>query len=374
MAPHLSPAELHWLHGLHCAGETVVEAHASLSDRREQAGIPAPDLTTVRRALKQYAQRTSAVETRGRKRKMTDRAVHGMDKARKAMSKAVDGDFEIHWDDLVRKTRARVHRTTAKRSMNRAGLNVAWRRAREKPLRQPEHEAARVDWCLGRRHRRSGYWVDNIDMIIDNKTFVVPTNRAARKYIRKCQVRGHLRLPGEGLQSEFTRPSTRKNRMNTGGRVSVCAGLSNGKVVLWQYLDKTWNGDAAAELYTGPLLRTLRQHRGDKRRYVILEDNDPSGYKSSKGMSAKAAVNISTIDLPAYSADLNPLDYSIWQEINVRMSARAPVGRETMAAFKRRLRRTAMSLPEAVVRKAIGALPKRIQAVVDAEGRSIPCD
>ena len=91
-------------------------------------------------------------------------------------------------------------------------------------------------------------------------------------------------------------------------------------------------------------------------------------------MSAKAAVNISTIDLPAYSADLNPLDYSIWQEINVRMSARAPVGRETMAAFKRRLRRTAMSLPEAVVRKAIGALPKRIQAVVDAEGRSIPCD
>ena len=121
------------------------------------------------------------MESRGRKRKMTDRAVHGMENIRKKMTKEADGDYEIHWNDLVRKTRARVHRTTAKRSMNRAGLNVAWRRAREKPLRKPEHEQARVDWCLARRHRRPGYWADGIDMIIDNKTFVVPACRAARK-------------------------------------------------------------------------------------------------------------------------------------------------------------------------------------------------
>ena len=352
----------------------MVEAHASLTDRRAQSGLPAPDLTTVRRALKHFAQRNAAVESRGRKRKMTDRAVHGMENIRKKMTKGADGGYEIHWNDLVRKTRARVHRTTAKRSMNRAGLNVAWRRAREKTRRKPEHEQARVDWCLARRHRRHGYWADGIDMIIDNKTFVVPTCRAARKYVRKCQVRGHLRLPGEGLQSEFTRPSTRKNRMNTGGRVSVCAGLSNGKVVLWQCLGKKWSGDAAAKLYTGPMLKALRKHRGVKRQYTILEDNDPSGYKSTKGKNAKAAVNIDTVDLPGYSADLNPLDYSIWQEINTRMLARAPAGRESMAAFKLRLRRTALSLPEAVVRKAVDALPKRIQAVVDAKGRSIPCD
>ena len=144
MAPHLSSNELHWLHGLHCAGETMVEAHASLTDRRAQSGLPAPDLTTVRRALKHFAQRNAAVESRGRKRKMTDRAVHGMENIRKKMTKEADGDYEIHWNDLVRKSRARVHRTTAKRSMNRAGLNVAWRRAREKPLRKPEHEQAQT--------------------------------------------------------------------------------------------------------------------------------------------------------------------------------------------------------------------------------------
>ena len=118
--------------------------------------------------------------------------------------------------------------------------------------------------------------MNDVDMIIDNKTFTVPTSPAARKYKRRCHVRGHLRLASEGLKPEYTRPGTRKNRMNTGGRVSVCAGLSNGKVAMWQYLDKRWSGEAAAELYKGPIRKALMKSRGAKVSYTVLEDGDPA--------------------------------------------------------------------------------------------------
>ena len=374
MAPHLTQEELAWAHGVASGGCRPVQVHEMLCKRRADAGLAMPDLTTVRRALKEFARRTSGVEARGRKRKLSARAVHGMERARRRLNKDADGDREVHWRDIMKKCRVKVHRSTARRSFKREGLDVAWRRAREKPLRKVEHEQARKDWCDARRRRSAAYWTDTVDMIIDNKTFPVPTSAAARKYTKKSHVRGHLRLPSEGLKPEYTRPGTRKNRMNAGGRVSVCAGLSNGRVVMWKYLDKRWNGAAAAELYRGAILKALKKNRGMKVRYTIVEDGDPTGYKSSVGKQGKRDAGISTIDLPPYSADLNPLDYSIWEAITNRMLERAPKGRESVAAFKKRLRRTALNLPEAIVRKAIGAMPKRIQAVYEAKGQNIACD
>ena len=83
--------------------------------------------------------------------------------------------------------------------------------------------------------RPGTFYADKVDLIIDNKKFDVPTHDAARKYLRKGRVRGHLRLPSEGLQEELTKPCKKKNRMNPGGSVSVCAGVSNCRIVLWEY-------------------------------------------------------------------------------------------------------------------------------------------
>ena len=41
------------------------------------------------------------------------------------------------------------------------------------------------------------------------------------------------------------------------------------------YLKQTWNGEEAAAIYEGPIMETLREQHGEKRRYFILEDNDP---------------------------------------------------------------------------------------------------
>ena len=176
------------------------------------------------------------------------------------------------------------------------------------------------------------------------------------------------------MQPEMTKPNRKKNRMNTGGHVLVCAGISGGRIVLWEYLSRSWSGQAAADLYAGPILKTLKKHRGDKRKYLLVEDNDRTGYKSKKAMAAKAAAKIEAIEWPKYSPDLNPLDYAIWDAIEARMKDGNPSENETVQAYRQRLRRTALRLPEAVVRKAVAGIPARMKAVVEAKGGNIPRD
>ena len=84
-----------------------------------------------------------------------------------------------------------------------------------------------------------------------------------------------------------------------------------------------------------------------------MEDNDPAGYKSNRAIETKRAVGIEALSLPPRSPDLNPLDYSIWAEINRKMrqqeAAWPATKRETRPDYLRRLRRTAMSLPKAYI-------------------------
>ena len=162
--------------------------------------------------------------------------------------------------------------------------------------------------------------------------------------------------------------------MNTGVVAKVCAGISNGRLVLWEYLRSRWNGEEAARLYRGPLIKTLRKCRGRKTRYMVFEDNDPAGYKSSKGVQAKADLGIRSVPSPPYSPDLNPLDYFVWDEIERRMINNAPREVESVSAYKKRFRLTALRLPRDLVTRAVRAMPGRMRAVVDAKGHSIKCD
>ena len=109
------------------------------------------------------------------------------------------------------------------------------------------------------------------------------------------------------------------------------------------------------------------------KRYNILEDNDPTGYKSSKAKDAKKAAGMVPIELPPRSPDLNPLDFSLWAEVNRRMRAQekkfAPSKRETRQTYLKRLRRTAMNLPESYINNIMGhAMAKRCQLLAQAKG------
>ena len=55
MAPRLTRDELQWLHEIARNGISVVDTYELFVKRRKKARVAIPDLTTIRRALKQYA-------------------------------------------------------------------------------------------------------------------------------------------------------------------------------------------------------------------------------------------------------------------------------------------------------------------------------
>ena len=159
-----------------------------------------------------------------------------------------------------------------------------------------------------------------------------------------------------------------KHRMNTGPNAKLCAGIIGGKVRIWHYLPATWNKAAAVDFYTKVLSPALKHYHGDKKRYTIIEDNDPTGYKSGPALEAKASLKIHPMEFPRYSPDLNPLDFALWNEVERRMSEQEQPEDETVDEFKARLRRTALMIPKAVVTKMLASVKHRAQIIYDNNG------
>jgi len=141
--------------------------------------------------------------------------------------------------------------------------------------------------------------------------------------------------------------------------------------MLWHQVEGVWNGAAAEALYTGALKTALCHNYPRKRSHKVLEDNDPTGYKSSAGEAAKRASNIQVFEIPCRSPDLNPLDYAIWAEVNKRMRQQElnwKKKKETREQFLARLETTAQGLERDFVDKVIGNMAVRCERLYMAKG------
>ena len=105
-----------------------------------------------------------------------------------------------------------------------------------------------------------------------------------------------------------------------------------------------------------------------------MEDNDPTGYKSTRAKTAKVELGIVPIEFPAYSPDLNPLDFSLWSEVEARMAKGDLRLKETSAQYMGRLRRTALAIPEAVIRRMLADMKPRAESIYANDGGHIPRD
>ena len=166
----------------------------------------------------------------------------------------------------------------------------------------------------------------------------------------------------------------KKYKYNPGARgAMVLAGVGHGRVLVWEVIDgRNWNGDVAAEMYTGPIKAALKRAAPRKRKWRILEDNDPSGFKCKKGLAAKTAAQIESFDIPRRSPALNVCDYALWTKISRRMRATeaqwTPGRTESRKQYLARLQRTAMALSQSFVDASIGGMKRRCRSLYEAGG------
>jgi len=347
---------------------------AYLGKRRKRTNPPQkpPDVGTIQRFIRRRTHNRTK-ETRGRKRQITKKKFATLNAVRKKLIKEAEAAKEVTLADVKKKSKVKASTSTISRAYLEYG-KVKWRAARQKPQRSKEHMKERTEICEGWKHLPAKHFAEDVDIIIDNKRWDAPTSAAARKYLAKQHVRGHLRTRKEGLTEGFTKPNKKKHRMNPGGSVLVTAGLSGDKVVVWETIKGRWNAQAAADMYTGPIKKALKKARPGKTSWKVLEDNDPTGYSAKKAVKAKKTMKLPTMKLPRYSPDLNPWDFTLWENIRVRMAKNAPEGKETVKAFKKRLRSTALRTPRSQVKASVASIRKRIAAVAAAKGGNISID
>ena len=132
-------------------------------------------------------------------------------------------------------------------------------------------------------------------------------------------------------------------------------------------------GQVAADLYSGPIRRALKKAHPGARAWRVLEDNDPTGFKSKTGEAAKKESGIEVFRIPKRSPQLNVCDYALWAEINKRRRQNErrwnANKKETRGAYLKRLRRTALRLPKTFIDKSISNTKVRCQRLLAARGR-----
>ena len=143
MGKHLSDTEMDNIQKWKASSWTAVQIHKRLSTDRGRRRQAPPDLTIVRRFVKGKTFKQSATETLGRKKSLSVADLRTMDRVRNELITKADGEREVTWGEVIRKSRvATVDRSTAAKHMH-AELGVKPRRPRAKLTRNDIDEANR---------------------------------------------------------------------------------------------------------------------------------------------------------------------------------------------------------------------------------------
>ena len=294
----------------------------------------------------------------------------------KAYIKQAKGRYRITYQIIKNRTRCKASVKTIMREFHKRG--TTFRKMREKPLLTDEDIADRFSFGRKYKGKPPGWWLKKIDAHWDGKWFKVFLNGKARKHAATQKVFGAFRGcgDGDGLKAPYVR-SRKDLKYNTGARgVMVLAAVGKGKVLLWEYLHKKrWSAKTAADMHSGPLAKALRKAYPCRRKFTVLEDNDPSGFKTQAAEKAKKAAGIKPFVIPKRSPQLNVMDFAIWAKVNTNMRAQerrwAANRKETRDQYLLRLWRTAMRLSPKVINKSIMNMKVRCQRLYDAKGGHI---
>ena len=250
--------------------------------------------------------------------------------------------------------------------------NIKFRRMRTKPVLTKADKQDRFKFAQKFRSKSKAWLVKNVHMHIDVKTFPAYVHAKARDVAAMRAVRGAYRAPGQGLDEAYV-VMPRELRYNPGVKsIKILGGLANGSARLWHTLPAKWNGKEAAQTYTGCVLRSLKRAWPGKRVFHVLEDNDPTGFKSKLGEAAKKEAGIKVFSIPKRSPDLNVCDYALWNAVNRKMRKQERsfprTKRETRTEYVARLRRAAQGLSRGFVERSVGDMKRRCQLLYRSRG------
>ena len=353
----------------------ISEEELRLAKKWFAAGVTPADIaerlgrdksTVTRRCVKMLGRKRQ-----GRKKALSEAQVDFLERRLEQLIVKAKGRYHVTAKMFKRSTRMKVSARCISDALHKR--NVYFRKLREKPMLTIENRKARMAFACKFKGKTKGWWNAHVHAFIDGEHFQVYLNGKERLYAAQHATYGAYRKPGKGLSGAYVKPK-RTLKRNTGARSAlVMAGIGRGRCLMWhEVFNSRWNGAVAEHMYKQPLAKALRKTWAEKRRWTVLEDNDPTGFKSGAARRAKIAVNITTFAIPPRSPDLNPCDFALWKEINKRMRKQElqwkSSRRESREQYLHRLKRTATRLPRNFIEGSVGDMARRCKRLHDAQG------
>ena len=367
MPLHLTASEM-CLVDTRRTGTTPLDILAEINKGRKKRKEPDLAANAVYRYLKGGTHVRGRTETRGRKEVLSNQDKLRLNQTRRRLVKKAKNEKRVIWDDVIAAANLpkKVHKKTVASKLNER-FKITYKPARAKvPISEEDAKKRKKiakQWAL----RPASFWSTKVHCYYDNKAFPMPLSPKQRARFRQTRVVGHLRAASEGLDQGFTKPRQKHSFIGVPS-VTISAAVAKDRVIMWHVVEGSWNGQAAADVYQGEMIKALRRTWGARRKFTIVEDGDKKGNQSGKGLRAKEAAGIEAMVLPPRTPNWMPLDYSIWDKIVQTLDETAPAGHESKKDFLARLKRTAKTLPKGYVKKTIGKMRQRILDVVEAKG------
>ena len=382
---HFSPRELALMDGMLKKREKPKKIISALLRGRKRNKVAPPSKSAVYRYLSGETYQRDASETRGVSSIIGEREMKVYDSVRTKLLKEAENDYVVTWDDiaeegqrglrkrkLIKRSQCGLAPDTLRKRMNNE-LNVRKRPAPTHAVRTEDEEKRRKLQAQDWQKHKASFWQDGVHAYIDNKKFVMARTPAQRKQMRQSRVCYHLRKPEERTQPEFVIP--KKKHTFTGiPAIEVAAAVAFDRIIMWHVVEGSWCGEAAATMYMA-LGKAMRRFWGKRRSYRVVEDGDPKGFQSGKGIEAKRKEKIDSLKLPPRTPEWMPLDFCLWNEIERRMIEDDDVeGTETKEQYFARLRHVALTLPRDLVKRCLLQMRERIVGTVASKGKHIAMD
>lgn len=302
---HYSPAEV----------AAVGRMKAQGKGAQEVAGALGRDVSSVARHFKRL-ESAGHVKPVGRPPALTTAQVDLLVKRAEKMIEDADCHYQVTSSMVKAACKIKCSDSVVLEALHSRG--VYFHPFREKPLRTEDDVLDRAKFAKDNKSKPASFWETGVHAYIDNKWFSPYLTSSARSYARKVTARGAFRARGQGLAKGHVKPK-RTLKQNFGKSVQVAVAISAKKVLMCHQVPGNWNKEAACDMYQNHLAPALRKAYPSKRQFVLLEDNDPVGYKSKAAVDVKASEKVVVYPIPKRSPDLNPLDFGFWSRVNSRL-------------------------------------------------------
>jgi transposase len=246
-------------------------------------------------------------------------------------------------------TKKPISTHTIRRNLKKEGLTAHI--PRKKPAMTEAHCQARLEWAYAHESWSARKW--RKVLFSDESTFT------------QFQQGRHgmvWREPGEELNPDCIAVTVKHSPSKMFWGCFTWNGL--GPIVP---IEGSVTGQSYAKIINKYVVPTLHKYFPDGGG-IFQEDNAPP-HRSKVAKTARETAEIMTLDWPAQSPDLNPIE-NIWAEMKMMVRRRTPPP-SNIKVLERYVKNAWGDLPPEYYKKLINSMPRRIEAVIEANGNRI---